>query len=97
MTRVLPRRTSRDSSTWTNPTAGRPAECRRTFEDTHFSDIWNDAERSRAAFVRTQIEALMRQIRRAVLNRDLLDRPLAQANAGIGSRTDRNEGKPDVS
>ena len=91
MTRALPGTAGLDSSALTTPIAGRPAERRELFDDTHLSDVWNDAERSRAAFVRVRVDALVRQIRRAVINRIS-----AQADAGIGPDAIRKAGTPDV-
>jgi len=89
MARALFRTTGLDSSAWTTPIAGRPAERRELFDDTRFSDVWNDAERSRTAFVRAHIEQLLRQIRRAVINRITV-----QANTAIAPGADQNAGTP---
>jgi hypothetical protein len=65
----------------------RASEQSPPFEDTPFSDVWADAQRSRTDFVRASVQALVRQIRRA----------LAQADAGIASQSDRKAETPNVS
>jgi hypothetical protein len=67
--------------------AGSAAEGRPLLEDIHFSDVWNDAQLSRTAFARSHVEALVRQIHRALVQRD----------AGIAVPcADRKAGTPDV-
>jgi hypothetical protein len=91
MARALFRATSLDSSAWTISIGGVPAEQRAPFDDTHFSEVWNDAERSRTAFVRTHVGQLLHQIRRAVINRIS-----AQANTAIAPGADGDAGTPNV-
>ena len=68
--------------------AGYAAEGLPLLEDKHFSDVWNDAQLSRTAFARSHIEALVRQIQRALLKTD--DAEIAVPCA------DRKVGTPDV-
>jgi len=68
--------------------AGSAAEGLPLLEDIHFSDVWNDAQLSRTAFARSHIEALVRQIQRALLQTD--DAKIAAPCA------DRKVGTPDV-
>ena len=44
------------------------------FQHTDFSDIWQDAQRTRTAFARACVERLLRQIRRAQIGRTLASR-----------------------
>ena len=68
--------------------AGSAPEGLPLLEDTHFSYVWNDAQLSRTAFARSQIEALVRQIQCALLQTD--DAEIAVPCA------DRKAGTPDV-
>ena len=64
------------------------AECRALFQHTDFSDIWNDAQDARTAFLRAHLEALIRQVRRVLIN---------QADTGIASHSaHRNAGTTNV-
>jgi hypothetical protein len=63
----------------------------RVFEYPSFSDVWKDAQRSRTAFARAYVEALVRQIRRARIRQ-----ALAQTDPRIAPRADRKAGAPDV-
>ena len=64
------------------------AERRTLFQHTDFSEIWNDAQGARTAFFRAHLEALIRQIARALIN---------QADTGIASPSaHRNAGTPDA-
>jgi hypothetical protein len=56
----------------------------RVFEYPSFSDVWKDAQRSRTAFARAYVEALVRQIRRARIRQ-----ALAQTDPRIAPRADR--------
>jgi len=67
---------------------GSAAEGLPLLEAIHFSDVWNDAQLSRTAFARSHIEALVRQIQRALLQTD--DAKIAAPCA------DRKVGTPDV-
>jgi hypothetical protein len=62
------------------------AERRTLFQHTNFSDVWNDAERARTAFVRARVEALMRRFRQT----------LAQADTEVATGAVRKAGAPDV-
>jgi uncharacterized glyoxalase superfamily metalloenzyme YdcJ len=62
----------------------------RVFEYPSFSDVWKDAQRSRTAFARAYLEALVRQ-RRARIRQ-----ALAQSDLGIAPRAGRNAGSPDA-
>jgi hypothetical protein len=72
--------------------ARRPQESDRAlFDDTHFSEIWNDAQSSRAAAVRASVQSLIRRIRRALIDRAAMNR--AQADMSVAARgTDRKAG-----
>jgi hypothetical protein len=72
--------------------ARRPQESDRAlFDDTHFSEIWNDAQSSRAAAVRASVQSLIRRIRRALIDRAAMNR--AQADMSIAAPgTDRKAG-----
>ncbi|MBV8576759.1 MAG: hypothetical protein JOZ58_17205 [Acetobacteraceae bacterium] len=64
------------------------AERRTLFQHTDFSDIWKDAQDARTAFLRARVEALICQIRRALIN---------QVDMGIASPSaHRNAGTPDA-
>ena len=55
---------------------------RLLFEDTPFSEVWADAQRSRTNFVRTSLQRLVWRIRRG----------LTQADSAIASHADREAG-----
>ena len=76
--------------------ARRPRQSGRAlFEDAHFSDIWNDAQNLRTSIVRAHVQALIRRIRRALINprsvrHPLMHRDLTQAGmsaAKTGAKT----------
>ena len=55
--------------------AWRPQQSDRAlFDDTHFSEIWNDAQSSRTAAVRASLQSLIRRIRRALIDRAAMNR-----------------------
>jgi hypothetical protein len=74
---------------------------RALFEDTHFSDIWNDAQNLRTAVVRAHVQSLIRRIRRALINpgsmrhplmhRDLAQTGMSAAAPGADLKTDRRK------
>jgi hypothetical protein len=66
-------------------------ENRAFFEYPSFSDVWKDAQRSRTAFARAYVEALVREVRRARIRQ-----ALANTDPRIAPRADRKAGAPDV-
>ena len=64
--------------------AWRPQESDRAlFDDTHFSEVWNDAQTSRPAAVRASVQSLIRRIRRALIVRAAMNR--AQAGMSVAA------------
>jgi len=69
--------------------AWRPQQSDRAlFDDTHFSEIWNDAQSSRTAAVRASVQSLIRRIHRALIDRASMNhasmnQALAQAGKSV--------------